>query len=115
MIRAANHSVSTRHIPLATVRRDCRDWRLAHVPLVDLHDLHWDTPTPRSRTSADPILWAFIACDAEIAGELALSENGAVHPETVRVCILRDDNDHGLFQRLLLEVGRPPRASGRAA
>jgi hypothetical protein len=115
MIRTGAHSVSSRHVPLATVRRDCRDWHQAHVPLVDLRDLHWDTATPRNRTSADPVLWAFIACGDEIAGELAFAENDGTPPEIVRVCILRDDNDHELFQRLLLEVGRPPRVVGRAA
>ena len=88
--------------PLASVRRDARDWHVAHVPLVDLSDLHWDG-------DAGPTLCAFTSCDAVVAGELPHPGRAdARHPHAVRVCILREDNDRAVFDRLRLEAGPPP-------
>jgi len=102
--------------PLASVRPDCRDWHVAHVPLVDLSDLHWDRTASGKRDQA-PVLWAFISCDAIVAGELPHASADRQHPHAVRVCVLRDDNDREVFDRLVLEAGPPPRVwvTGRAA
>jgi len=102
------------HIPIASVRTDQADWHVGHVPLVDLSDLHWDRPARPGR-GADPVLYAFTSCDALVAGELPHGDGAARHPHALRVCILRDDNDHELFDRLVLEAGRPPRTFRTAA
>lgn len=97
------------HIPLATVRPDSRDWHTAHVPLVDLSDLHWEGPPAPARRGDAPTLCAFTSCDAVVAGELPHAPAGHAHPHAVRVCILREDNDRHVFERLRLEAGPPPR------
>lgn len=96
--------------PLASVRRDRGDWHVAHVPLVDLSDLHWDGPLADARRRNDgPTLYAFTSYDSVVAGELPHKETPHGHPHAVRVCILREDNDRGVFDRLRLEAGPPPR------
>jgi hypothetical protein len=98
-------------IPLASVRPDRRDWHVAHVPLVDLSDVHWDVPAPGqcSRGVEGPVLCAFTSCDAVVAGELPHQPGNHAHPHAVRVCVLREDNDREVFDRLVLEAGPPPR------
>lgn len=88
--------------PLASVRPDAHDWHVAHVALVDLSDLHWDD-------EPGPTLCAFTSCDAVVAGELPHPARAHAHPHAVRVCILREDNDRAVFNRLRLEAGPPPR------
>ncbi len=94
--------------PLASVRPDRRDWHVAHVPLIDVIDLHWDSPERTSPRDDGPVLWGFTSCDAIVAGELP-HQQAANHPHAVRVCILREDNDREIFDRLRLEAGPPPR------
>jgi hypothetical protein len=96
--------------PLASVRPDRSDWHVAHVPLVDLSDLHWDTPAPTGGRPEAPTLYAFTSCDSVVAGELPHRGANHGHPHAVRVCILREDNDRGVFDRLRLEAGPPPRS-----
>lgn len=97
--------------PLASVRPDRRDWHVAHVPLVDLSDVHWDAPSPEEdRRREGPTLYAFTSCDSIVAGELPHRGLNHEHPHAVRVCILREDNDRGVFERLRLEAGPPPRS-----
>jgi hypothetical protein len=96
--------------PLASVRPDRRDWHVAHVPLVELSDLHWDQPAPSSSRDDGPTLYGFTSCDCVVAGELPHNGGSRAHPHAVRVCILREDNDRGVFDRLRLEAGPPPRA-----
>lgn len=95
--------------PLASVRPDRSDWHVAHVPLVDLSDLHWDNPPTATGHDEGPILYAFTSCDCVVAGELPHQAANRAHPHAVRVCILREDNDRGVFDRLRLEAGPPPR------
>jgi hypothetical protein len=95
--------------PLASVRPDRSDWHVAHVPLVDLSDLHWDRPETGSKRSDGPTLCAFTSCDCIVAGELPHPGGDHAHPHAVRVCIFREDNDRAIFDRLRLEAGPPPR------
>jgi hypothetical protein len=96
--------------PLASVRPDRTDWHVAHVPLVDLTDLHWDGPdAAKRRLDPGPILCGFTTCDAVVAGELPHTGGHHAHPHAIRVCILREDNDREVFDRLRLEAGPPPR------
>jgi hypothetical protein len=99
--------------PIASVRRDWRDGRLAHVPLVDLTDLHWDhVAGDADARPPGPILHGFTRCDAIVAGELPHVAVGGPHPHTVKVCILREDNDRLVFERLSLQAGPKPREPG---
>ena len=93
--------------PLASVRRDRRDWHVAHVPVVTLSDLHWDPAPAPARRDDGPVLYAFTSSDSVVAGELDESRAAPAHP--IRVCILREDNDRAVFERLRLEAGPPPR------
>ena len=95
--------------PIASVRPDRADWHVAHVPLVELSDVHWDRVTRASRRAEGPTLCAFTSCDCVVAGELPHAARDRAHPHAVRVCILREDNDRLVFDRLRLEAGPPPR------
>jgi hypothetical protein len=104
--------------PLASVRPDSRDWHVAHVPVVELSDVHWDRPASAARRGDGPLLCAFTSCDAVVAGELPHGQGTGAHPHAVLVCILREDNDRVVFDRLMLEAGPRPRrfdAEGAAA
>ena len=101
------HRVS--RAPIASVRPDSRDWHVAHVPVVELSDVHWDRPASAARRDDAPLLCAFTSCDAVVAGELPHGPGSHPHPHAVRVCILREDNDRVVFDRLILEAGPPPR------
>ncbi len=94
------------HVPVASVRSNWADWNVAHVPAVEICDLHWDE-VPGHRT-AEQVLCGFTSCDAIIAGELP-HETKRPHPHNVRVCILPEDNDRAVFARLALEAGPRPR------
>ncbi len=94
--------IGTSHVPVASVRCSWADWHVAHVPAVQICDLHWDE-MPGHRT-AEVVLCGFTSCDAVIAGELPHAAD-AHHPHIVRVCILPEDNDRGVFSRLAWEAG----------
>ncbi len=98
-------------VPLASVRSDKDDWHVVHVSVIDLSDVHWDEAATPSRhtTEQGPTLYGFTTCDAVIGGELPHAAGDHGHPHNVRVCILKDDNDREVFERLVLEAGGPPR------
>ncbi|MFB3853429.1 MAG: hypothetical protein ACE148_06345 [Vicinamibacterales bacterium] len=97
--------------PLASVRPDWADWHVAHVAMVDLRDVHWDHVAGHPPgDSPDPVLFGFTRCDAVVAGDLPHSHLGGNHPHDLRVCILREDNDRVVFDRLALEAGTRPHA-----
>jgi len=103
------HRHAASRTPLASVRPDSRDWHVAHVPVVELSDVHWDRTASPVRRDDAPLLCAFTSCDAVVAGELPHGPGTHPHPHAVRVCILREDNDRVVFDRLILEAGPPPR------
>ncbi len=109
-MKASASAASSPHVPVASVRSSWADWHVAHVPAIELCDLHWDE-VPGHRT-AEIVLCGFTSCDAVIAGEL-LHEGHAAHPHphNVRVCILPEDNDREVFARLAWEAGPKPRRS----
>ncbi len=98
--------------PVASVRLSWADWHVAHVPAIQLCDLHWDE-MPGHRT-AEVVLCGFTSCDKVIAGELPHTDD-ARHPHNVRVCILPEDNDRAVFSMLAWEAGPKPRRSHTVA
>jgi len=102
----------SRRGPVASVRLSWTDWHVAHVPAIQLCDLHWDEMSGH-RTS-EIVLCGFTSCDEVIAGELP-HDSHAAHPHNVRVCILPEDNDRDVFSMLAWEAGPRPRRSRPAA
>lgn len=101
--------------PIASVRPGWRDWHVAHVPIVDLSDLHWDHILgDADARPAAAILHGFVRCDSVLAGELPHLALGGPHPHSVRVCILKEDNDRRVFARLALEAAGQPHGRGSA-
>ncbi len=111
MRTTARGTVSARG-PVASVRLSWSDWHVAHVPAVQICDLHWDEMA--GHRTAEIVLCGFTSCDAVIAGELPHAGD-ARHPHTVRVCILPEDNDRDVFSLLAWEAGAKPRRSHTAA
>jgi hypothetical protein len=105
MRHLASSSPSTRG-PVASIRNSWADWHIAHVPAIEIADLHWDE-MPGHRT-AEVVLCGFTSCDAVIAGELPHAGD-ARHPHNVRVCILPEDNDRDVFAMLAWGAGPKPR------
>ena len=105
---ASGVSPTNSRVPVASVRLSWADWHVAHVPAVQICDLHWDE-MPGHRT-AEVVLCGFTSSDAVIAGELPHAGD-ARHPHNVRVCILPEDNDRDVFARLAWEAGPKPRRS----
>jgi hypothetical protein len=105
---SSSSATRTSHTPIASVRLTWADWHVAHVPAVELCDLHWDA-MPGRRTE-EIVLCGFTSCNAVVAGELPhAGECG--HPHNVRVCILPEDNDRAVFSRLAWEAGPKPRGT----
>ncbi len=106
MKATSSDAVPVSRAPVASVRLNWADWHVAHVPALDICDLHWDEM--RGHRSVEVVLCGFTSCDAVIAGDLP---QAAAHPNPVRVCILPEDNDRAVFARLALEAGPKPRRS----
>ena len=104
--------LATSRAPIASVRPSWADWHVAHVPAVELCDLHWDQVPGKT---SECVLCGFMSSDAIVAGDLPEARQFP-RPRNIRVCILPEDNDRQVFNRLLWEAGpRPPRSRVRAA
>ncbi len=91
------------------VRRQWKDWRVAEVDFNDLSNLHWDNfsggvqqRTPR------PFIHAFVMCD-KINGDLAHSCMHGEGPHSIKVCILKVDNQPATFKKIKEIVGESPK------
>jgi hypothetical protein len=79
------------------IRRQWNDWRIAEADLSDISDLHWDNVSggvyalcPRN------FIHGYIMCDA-YKGDLPHSCAHGKRPHSIKVCIVKKDNDKEVF------------------
>ncbi|HHY32804.1 MAG TPA: hypothetical protein GX515_07250 [Firmicutes bacterium] len=84
------------------VRRQWNHWQKAAYRLKDLTGIHWDVVSGGCQAPAPrPFIHAYVQCDAMIEGELAHSGVHGPCPHTIKVCIVKKDNDPKVFARLV--------------
>jgi hypothetical protein len=79
------------------IRRQWNDWRIAEADLSDISNLHWDNVSggvyarcPRN------FIHGYISCDSYI-GDLPHSCAHGKGPHSIKVCIVKKDNDKEVF------------------
>ena len=83
------------------VRRQWNDWQKASYAVGHLRDIRWMSISGGVRTLApQPFLHALVQCDAMLEGEVAHSGVHGPCPHTIRVCIVKKDNDPAVFSLL---------------
>ena len=90
---------------IVKVRRQWKDWRIAEVDFNDLSNFHWNNfsggvqqRTPRL------FIHAFVTCD-KIKGDIAHSCMHGEGPHSIKVCILKIDNEPTTFKKIKEIVG----------
>jgi len=88
------------------IRRQWNDWRVAKVELSKISGLHWDfisggvgVPAPR------PFVHGYVQC-TDVIGNIPHSCIHGTAPHTMKVCIVKKDNDPQIWQKILSIVGQ---------
>ena len=90
------------------VRRDWNDCGLGRVRRADLYAPQWDTISGGVQVESPlPLLHAYVWCD-KVRGNLGHSCAHGPGPHNIKVCMLRDENSHRIWQRLL-DIAGPDR------
>ena len=90
------------------IRRQWNDWRVAAVCLDDLGDLHWDTISGGVQALApQPFIHGYVQCD-RVESDIAHSCWHGEGPHSIKVCIVKKDNDSGIWKKLMSIVGPKP-------
>jgi len=92
------------------VRRDMRDWRKALYRLSDISGIRWDWVSGGLGFQAPGVfLYGYVPCDAYLEGELPHSgAHGGRCPHSIKVCILKKDNDPEVYHMLADFAGTKP-------
>ena len=94
---------------IVKVRRQWKDWREAEVDFNDLRHFRWDDLSGGvQQRSPRPFIHAFVMCD-KIKGDIPHSCMHGEGPHSIKVCIVKRDNDHETFKKIKEIVGESPR------
>jgi hypothetical protein len=93
------------------VRRQWDDHRIGSVRWSDLSRPHWDSVSGGTQAeSPEPYIHAYVWCD-KVKGAIAHSCIHGPGPHNIKVCLVKKDNSHGVWKRMLELAG--PRAAKR--
>jgi hypothetical protein len=93
------------------IRRQWNHWEIAEVELADLDQVHWDNVSGGVRAPANQYyLHGFVFCD-RIKGEIPHSCAHGMAPHSIKVCIVKKDNDPKVLKRLEKGAGPKPASS----
>jgi hypothetical protein len=88
------------------VRRQWNDHRQALYRLEDIRGLHWDSVSGGVRAKApQQFLHGYVDCDAMLEGEIAHSGLHGPCPHSIKVCVLKKDNDPKVYRLLEKDAG----------
>lgn len=94
--------------PAVYIRRQWNDWRIGEVGLSQLRNLDWDNLSGGVFKKAPHyFIHGYVWCD-EVDGEIAHSCMHGYGPHSIKVCVVKKDNDNETFDRLLSVVGPKP-------
>ena len=91
------------------IRRQWNDWRIAIVDSSKLSGLHWDNWSGGVRApSPQYFIHGFVWCN-DYEGDLAHSCSHGDGPHSIKVCIIKKDNNREVFAKLKSMAGEKPR------
>ena len=91
--------------PIVYIRRQWNDWRIAQIPLRNLTNLHWDNFSGGVFAKAPQFFIHGYAWCTNIEGDIAHSCMHGHPPHSIKVCVVKKDNDPTIFSLLLDVVG----------
>lgn len=90
------------------IKRQWGDHRIAIVDFDDLEGLQWGRIAGgTNRMMPKPLIQAYVRCDL-IKGEIAHSCLHGEGPHTIKVCIVKGDNNSTIQKKLTECLGRQP-------
>ena len=91
------------------IRRQWNDWRVAKVELNKIQNLHWDIISGGVHAVCpQPFVHGYVLC-TDIIGEIAHSGMHGPCPHSIKVCIVKKDNNPKIWQEILKKVGPKPK------
>jgi hypothetical protein len=91
------------------VRRQWDSWRQAKYRLADLGGAHWGQMSGGvGKRAPQPFIHGYVSCEGMVEGELDHSCMHGEGPHSIKVCIVRKDNDKATYSQLLEQVGPKP-------
>lgn len=91
------------------VRRQHDDHRKARYPLDDIRGVNWDSRSGGVQAKAPQyLLFGYADCDGMVEGEIAHSGVHGPCPHSIKVCILKADNDPAVYRLLAERAGEKP-------
>jgi hypothetical protein len=91
------------------VRRQWNDYRKALYRVKDINGLHWDLVSGGIQARAPQYYLAgYVQCDAMLEGDLAHSGVHGSCPHSIKVFIIKKDNDPRVFEGLAEGAGEKP-------
>jgi hypothetical protein len=100
---------------MVTIRRQWNDWKVAQAKISSLSRFHWSDfsggvgqPTPQY------FIHAYVDCDV-VVGDISHSCLHGRGPHSIKVVILKKDNDREVINHILRIVGPKPEKKGRGA
>ena len=86
--------------PLVYIRRQWNDYRVAAIALSKVQGVHWSDVSGGVRARAPrPFLHCFVLCN-DYEGELAHSCLHGSGPHSIKVCIVKKDNEKAVIEQL---------------
>jgi hypothetical protein len=91
------------------IRRQWNDWRIASAPIDRLSGLRWDKVPGDVRAPAPQFfIHGYVAC-TDVVGEIAHSCAHGEGPHSIKVSVVKKDNDAQTWAQLIEIVGSKPR------
>jgi hypothetical protein len=86
-----------------------RDWRRALYRLSEIKNIHWAIVSGGVGARApDYFLYGYVNCQAALEGEIAHSGTHGPCPHSIKVVILKKDNEPEVMRLLMEEAGPKP-------
>ena len=90
------------------VRRHWNDWRIAEARFGSLSEFHWSSISGGVQSlTPQPFIHAYVSCD-QVEGDIAHSCLHGRGPHSIKVCIIKKDNEKPMWARIEAIVGPKP-------
>jgi hypothetical protein len=95
------------------IRRQWNSQNIARIKLADLGDFHWSStsggvmaPAPR------PFIHAYCSCE-DVEGEISHSCRHGIGPHSIKVCLVKRDNDKEVWEKVRAKAGPQPESMAK--
>ncbi len=102
--------MDTEGSPLIVIRRQFDDARTARCRVSDLRNVHWDFVSGGAQRRAPwPFMYGYVWCnDLLEADDFPHSCLHGARPHSIKVCIVKKDNDSQIYGGMLKQAGPKP-------